>query len=91
MVGGSHPTVFMTNAKRELTEVLTGPERWRWWSTEEKFAGCVKAPRAGGKTVSKVVCRHGVSPGQLFHWRKLYQDGTSRRSVLARRWCRPQN
>jgi len=29
-----------------------------------------------GKTVSIVARRHGVIPTQLFHWRKLYQDGS---------------
>lgn len=29
-----------------------------------------------GKTVSMVVSLHGVNPNQLFHWRKLYHDGS---------------
>lgn len=29
-----------------------------------------------GKTVSMVARQHGVNPNQLFHWRKLYRDGT---------------
>lgn len=28
-----------------------------------------------GKTVSTVARAHGVSPNQLFHWRKQYLDG----------------
>ncbi|WP_175166533.1 IS3 family transposase, partial [Paraburkholderia fynbosensis] len=29
-----------------------------------------------GKSVSMVARQHGVNPNQLFHWRKLYQDGS---------------
>ncbi|MCP1121614.1 IS3 family transposase [Robbsia andropogonis] len=29
-----------------------------------------------GKTVSMVARQHGVNPNQLFHWKKLYQDGS---------------
>ena len=29
-----------------------------------------------GQTVSLVARRHGINPNQLFHWRKLHQDGS---------------
>ena len=29
-----------------------------------------------GKTVSMVARQLGVNPNQVFHWRKLYQDGS---------------
>ncbi len=29
-----------------------------------------------GKTASMVARLHGVNPNQLFHWRKLFQDGS---------------
>lgn len=29
-----------------------------------------------GKSVSMVARQHGVNPNQLFHWRKLYQNGS---------------
>lgn len=29
-----------------------------------------------GHSVSVVARRHGINPNQLFHWRKLYQDGS---------------
>lgn len=33
----AHTTVFLTNNKQEVMEVLTGPERRRRWSAEEKL------------------------------------------------------
>lgn len=65
----------MTKAKQELVEVLTGPECRRRWSTEEKLA-MVRESCEPGNTVSMVARQHGVNPNQLFHWRKLYQDGS---------------
>ncbi|API77137.1 transposase [Ralstonia solanacearum] len=56
-------------------EVLTGPERRRRWSVEEKLA-MVRESFEPGKTVSMVARQHGVNPNQVFHWRKLYQDGS---------------
>ncbi|MGP8431906.1 IS3 family transposase [Paraburkholderia fungorum] len=55
-------------------EVLTGPERRRRWSAEEKLA-MVRESFEPGKSVSMVARKHGVNPNQLFHWRKLHQDG----------------
>jgi transposase len=65
----------MTNTKQEVMEVLTGPERRRRWSTDEKLT-MVRESFEPGKTVSMVARQHGVNPNQLFHWRKLYQNGS---------------
>ncbi len=67
--------MFLTNTKQEVMEVLTGPERRRRWSVEEKVS-MVRETFEPGKTVSMVACLYGVNPNQLFHWRKLYQDGS---------------
>ncbi len=67
--------MFLTNTKQEVMEVLTGPERRRRWSVEEKVS-MVRETFEPGKTVSMVARLHGVNPNQLFHWRKLYQDGS---------------
>lgn len=64
---------FLTTTTQEVMEVLTGPERRRRWSVEEKVA-MVRETFEPGKTVSMVARLHGVNPNQLFHWRKLYQD-----------------
>ena len=65
----------MTSSKQEVMEVLTGPERRRRWSVEEKLA-MVGESFAPGKTVSMVARQHGVNPNPVFQWRKLYQDGS---------------
>jgi transposase len=67
--------VFLTNNKQEVMEVLTGPERRRRWSAEEKLA-MARESFEPNKSVSMVARQHGVNPNQLFHWRKLYQDGS---------------
>lgn len=56
-------------------EVLTGPERRRRWTAEQTLA-MVRESFEPGKSVSMVARQHGVNPNQLFHWRKLYQDGS---------------
>ncbi|MFM0040078.1 IS3 family transposase [Paraburkholderia strydomiana] len=56
-------------------DVLTGPERRRRWTAEQKMA-MVRESFEPGKTVSLVARQHGVNPNQLFHWRKLYQGGS---------------
>lgn len=56
-------------------EVLTGPERRRRRSSDEKLA-MVRETYEPGKTVSLVACQHGVNANQLFRWRKLYQEGS---------------
>lgn len=68
-------TVFSINKKQEVMEVLVGPERRRRWSAEEKLA-IVRESFDSGRTVSTVARQHGVSPSQLFQWRKLHQDGS---------------
>jgi transposase len=56
------------------TEVLPGPERRRRWSVAEKLA-MVDETREPGATVSLVARRRGVSPNQLFTWRRLAEQG----------------
>jgi transposase len=65
----------MTNNKNEVMEVLTGPERRRRWSAEEKLA-IVRETFEPGKTVLMVARLHGINPNQLLQWRKLHQDGS---------------
>ena len=67
--------MYMTNNKNEVMEVLTGPERRRRWSVDEKLA-MVRETFEPGKTVSMVARLHGINPNQLFQWRKLHQDGS---------------
>ena len=55
-------------------EVLTGPERRRRWSVAEKLE-MIAESREPGVTVSLVARRRGVSPNQLFTWRRLAEQG----------------
>lgn len=62
------------NAKSEpkaiqRIEVLTGPERRRKWSTEDKER-IVAESYSGTDSVSRLARRHGLLPQQLFGWRR---------------------
>lgn len=50
-------------------EVITGVGRRRRWSPEAK-ARIVQESRQPGAVVSEVARRHGLSPQQLFGWRR---------------------
>ena len=69
----------MSNAPK--MEVLTGIERRRRWSVEEKIR-MVDESRRPGMSVSYVARIHGVAPSQLFTWRRRMAEG-SREAVRA--------
>jgi transposase len=50
-------------------EILTGPERRRRWSEEEKLQLVEEACRPGN-SVSEVARRRGINASQLFGWRR---------------------
>jgi transposase len=50
-------------------EVFTGTGRRRAWAADEK-ARIIAESYAGGETVSAVARRHGLTPQQLFGWRR---------------------
>jgi transposase len=58
-------------------EVFTGAGRRRSWSAVEK-AGIIAESYSAGETVCAVARRYGLTPQQLFTWRRL-----ARQSVLA--------
>src|SRR6185437_9164190 len=51
-------------------EVFTGAGRRRTWSSEEK-AAIIAESYVEGETVCAVARRHGLTPQQLFAWRRL--------------------
>src|SRR5215217_5391975 len=57
-------------------EVFTGAGRRRSWSAAEK-AAIIAESYGAGETVCAVARRHGLTPQQLFAWRRL-----ARRSAL---------
>lgn len=58
-------------------EVLTGVERRRRYSMDEKVRLVAEAAEPG-MSVSLVARRHGVSPSLLFRWRQLLSADRSR-------------
>jgi transposase len=65
----------MSKDKGGRVEVLTGPERRRRWSPEEKLA-LVKRAMEPGMTVSYVAREAGIAVSQLFQWKKAYEQGS---------------
>lgn len=55
-------------------EIITGRERRRRYSAEQKLA-LVEQTMQPGMTVSAVARQHGVSPSLLFGWRRLMSEG----------------
>lgn len=61
-------------AREVYGEVLTGPERQRRWSLEEKLRILAQSV-APGSSVSLVCRMHGISRGQLYTWRRQFRTG----------------
>lgn len=62
------------SAREVHGEVLSGPERRRRWSTEEKLRILAQSAAPGSSVL--LVCRmHGISSGQLYTWRKQFRTG----------------
>ena len=57
-------------------EVLTGPERRRQWSTEDKER-IVAESYSGADSVSRIARRYGLLPQQLFTWRREVRRSAS--------------
>ena len=55
-------------------EVITGVERRRRWSDDEK-AGIVAESLGAETSISAVARRHGLHPNQLFGWRRQFRTG----------------
>lgn len=64
----------MTRNKQAIEVVTVSEERRRRWSAGEK-AALVRETYEPGMNVSLVARKHGVSPSQLFNWRKLEREG----------------
>lgn len=63
-----------TRARKVHAEVLTGAERRRRWSTEEKLR--ILAQGVAPNSSASLTCRmHGISSGQFYTWRKQFRTG----------------
>jgi transposase len=68
----------ITEPVRRL-EIFTGGGRRRKWSEEDK-ARIVAEIVASGDSVCAVARRHGLSPQQLFGWRRQLRESAARHS-----------
>jgi transposase len=60
--------------KADKVEVITSVQRRRRWTVAEKLQ-MVEETELPGMSVSYVARKYGVSPSQLFTWRKLAREG----------------
>lgn len=63
-----------TTRRYHGSEVLSGVQRRRRWTPEEKVR-MVEETYMPGMSVSLVARRHGVASNQLFTWRRLMAQG----------------
>jgi len=62
-------------------EVITGPERRRRWSAEQKRA-IVAESLAPGAVVTEIARRGDICPGQIYRWRREIRVGSGFAQVL---------
>ena len=62
-------------------EVITGPERRRRWSSEQKRA-IVAESLAPGAVVTEIARRADLCPGQIYRWRRQIRVGSGFAPVL---------
>lgn len=63
----------MINAT-EITEIIHSRQKHKRWTAFEKHQ-IVNETYHPGVSVSFIARRHGLSPSQLFQWRKLMETG----------------
>ena len=63
-------------------EILTGVERRRRWSSEEKLE-ILREASAPGSSVGAVARRHDISRSQIYQWRRAFRSGRLRSESLA--------
>ena len=72
----SDTELMSTSEPIRRLEISTGAGRRRSWSAEQK-ARIVTESLAGGESVSAVARRHGLTPQQLFTWRRQARGGSA--------------
>jgi transposase len=63
-------------------EILTGVERRRRWSSEEKLQ-ILREASAPGSSVGSVARRHDICRSQIYQWRRAFRSGRLRSESLA--------
>jgi transposase-like protein len=70
--GSGRASGRMSTPSRRI-EVITGPDRRRRWSLEQKRAIVAESLRANAPP-SAVARRHGLNTGQIYTWRRLFSE-----------------
>src|ERR1700761_6038338 len=70
----AHTTDRMS-ARNQRVEVITGGERRRRWSVEQKREIAAESLEAGVSPIT-VARRYGISSGQLYTWRRHLLEGS---------------
>ena len=65
----------MPSGRRQEVEVITGGQRRRRWTPEQKLEW-VRRTMEPGMSVSLVAREAGITASQLFQWRKAYTEGS---------------
>ena len=68
--------VVASSVRPRSVQILSGPERRRRWSFEEK-SRIVAESLAPGALVSQVAGRYGLHPNQLYNWRMEVRSATA--------------
>ena len=63
-------------------EILTGVERRRRWSPEEKLE-ILREASAPGSSVGTVARRHDICRSQIYQWRRAFRSGRLRSESFA--------
>jgi transposase len=63
-------------------EILTGVERRRRWSSEEKLQ-ILREASAPGSSVGAVARRHDICRSQIYQWRRAFRSGQLRSETFA--------
>ena len=63
-------------------EILTGVERRRRWSPEEKLE-ILREASAPGSSVGTVARRHDICRSQIYQWRRAFRSGKLRSESFA--------
>ncbi|MCK1409959.1 transposase [Bradyrhizobium sp. 76] len=70
--------------------VLTGPERRRRWSEDERCRIVAEA-FAPGSCVAQVARDHDISTGLIYTWRRRLRQDLADRALWKRRWKRSRS
>ncbi len=63
-----------TTSTMTSPKVIIGVQRRRKWSEEEKMS-LIEETFKPGQSVSSVARQNGISPSQLFYWRRCMENG----------------